>query len=162
MSKHFTLPYEGGLIDKNLPAGILHTYEKIWTHVYKESRPASYAIADLIVDAINARKDGLFRLGLTTGSTPISLYNELTRRYEAGKVSFANVEVVSIDEYYPFSKEVAQSRNNRLHKALLDRVDSGCSPEDPGRTSCHWSCTCWSACHRLRIPDDYSCHVCTP
>ena len=123
MSKHFTLPYEGGLIDKNLPAGILHTYEKIWTHVYEESRPASYAIADVIVDAIAAKKDGLFRLGLTTGSTPISLYNELARRCEAGKVSFANVEVVSIDEYYPCSKEEAQSRNNRLHKALLDKVD---------------------------------------
>jgi len=123
MSKHFTLPYEGGLIEKDLPAGILHTYEKIWTHVYPESRPASYAIADIITDAINARKDGLFRLGLTTGSTPTSLYNELTRRYEAGKVSFKNVEVVSIDEYYPSSKEEAQSRNNRLHKALLDKVD---------------------------------------
>ena len=123
MSKHFTLPYEGGLIDENLPAGILHTYEKIWTHVYPESRPASYAIADLIVDAIKARKDGLFRLGLTTGSTPTSLYNELARRYEAGKVSFANVEVVSIDEYYPCSKEEAQSRNKHLHQALLDKVD---------------------------------------
>ena len=123
MGKHFTLPYDGGLIEKNLPAGILHTYEKIWTHVYPESRPASYAIADVIVDAINAHKDGLFRLGLTTGSTPTSLYNELTRRYEAGKVSFKNVEVVSIDEYYPSSKEEAQSRNNRLHKALLDKVD---------------------------------------
>ena len=123
MSKHFTLPYEGGLIEQNLPAGILHTYEKIWTHVYPESRPASYAIADLIEDAIKAKKDGLFRLGLTTGSTPVSLYNELTRRYEAGKLSFQNVEVVSIDEYYPSSKEEAQSRNNRLHKALLDRVD---------------------------------------
>ena len=123
MSKHFTLPYEGGLIEKDLPAGILHTYEKIWTHVYPESRPASYAIADVIEDAIKAKKDGLFRLGLTTGSTPISLYNELTRRYEAGKLSFKNVEVVSIDEYYPSSKEEAQSRNNRLHKALLDRVD---------------------------------------
>ena len=123
MSKHFTLPYEGGLIEQNLPAGILHTYEKIWTHVYPESRPASYAIADVIEDAIKAKKDGLFRLGLTTGSTPISLYNELTRRYEAGKISFKNVEVVSIDEYYPSSKEEAQSRNNRLHKALLDRVD---------------------------------------
>ena len=123
MGKHFTLPYDGGLIEKNLPAGILHTYEKIWTHVYPESRPASYAIADIIVDAINAHKDGLFRLGLTTGSTPTSLYNELTRRYEAGKVSFKNVEVVSIDEYYPSSKEEAQSRNNRLHKALLDKVD---------------------------------------
>ena len=55
MSKHFTLPYEGGLIEKDLPAGILHTYEKIWTHVYSESRPASYAIADIITDAINAQ-----------------------------------------------------------------------------------------------------------
>ena len=44
MAKHFTLPYEGGLITENLPAGILHTYEKIWTHVYPESRPASYVI----------------------------------------------------------------------------------------------------------------------
>ena len=123
MSKHFTLPYDGGLIDKNLPAGILHTYEKIWTHVYPESRPASYAIADLICDAINAHKDGLFRLGLTTGSTPKSLYNELSRRYQAGKVSFRNVEVVSIDEYYPSSHLDAQSRNHRLHEALLDKVD---------------------------------------
>jgi len=123
MGKHFTLPYDGGLIEKNLPAGILHTYEKIWTHVYPESRPASYAIADLIVDSINAHKDGLFRLGLTTGSTPVSLYNELARRFEAGKVSFKNVEVVSIDEYYPSSKEEAQSRNHRLHDALLDKVD---------------------------------------
>ena len=123
MSKHFTLPYEGGLIETNLPAGILHTYEKIWSHVYPESRPASYAIADLIVDSINAHKDGLFRLGLTTGSTPKSLYNELTRRYEAGKVSFKNVEIVSIDEYYPSSKDELQSRNYRLHEALLDKVD---------------------------------------
>ena len=123
MSKHFTLPYEGGLIEQNLPAGILHTYEKIWTHVYPESRPASYAIADVIEEAIKAKKDGLFRLGLTTGSTPISLYNELTRRHEAGKLSFQNVEIISIDEYYPTSKEEAQSRNNLLHKALLDKVD---------------------------------------
>jgi len=123
MSKHFTLPYEGGLIDKNLPAGILHTYEKIWTNVYPDSDPASYAIADFIVDAINAHKDGLFRLGLTTGSTPKTLYNELTRRYEEGKVSFKNVEVVSIDEYYPYSAGGAQSRNHRIHEALLDKVD---------------------------------------
>ena len=123
MSKHFTLPYEGGLIEKDLPAGILHSYEKIWTHVYPESRPASYAIADFIVDAINSNKEGLFRLGLTTGSTPMSLYNELARRCAAGKVSFKNVEVVSIDEYYPSSTVDAQSRNHRIHEALLDKVD---------------------------------------
>ena len=123
MSKHFALPYEGGLIDKNLPAGILHTYEKIWTNVFPDSDPASIAVADFIVDAINAHKDGLFRLGLTTGSTPTVLYNELTRRYQEGKVSFKNVEVVSIDEYYPSSAGGAQSRNHRIHEALLDKVD---------------------------------------
>ena len=123
MSKHFTLPYEGGLIEKNLPAGILHTYEKIWTHVYAESRPASYAIADFIVDSINAHKDGLFRIGLSTGSTPKSLYNELTRRFQAGAVSFKNVEVFSIDEYYPISQGATQSRNHQIHEAFLDKVD---------------------------------------
>ena len=123
MNKHFTLPYEGGLIQDNLPAGILHSYEKIWTKVFDESRPASYEIADLIVNSINSHKGGLFRLGLTTGSTPISLYNELARRCDAGLVSFKNVEIVSIDEYYPSSKDELQSRNCRLHNALIDKVD---------------------------------------
>ena len=124
MSKHFTLPYEGGLIEKNLPKGILHNYEKIWTEIYPESRPASYAVADLIVDAINSCPEGrLFRLGLSTGSTPTSLYNELSRRFQAGLVSFKGVEVVSIDEYYPSSKDELQSRNHRLHENLLDKVD---------------------------------------
>ena len=123
MSKHFTLPYEGGLIEKNLPQGILHTYEKIWTKVYQDSRPASYAVADLIEDAIKNHKDGLFRLGLTTGATPTSLYNELARRYQAGKISFKNVEVVTIDEYYPTSGDELQSRNHSIHEAFLDKVD---------------------------------------
>ncbi len=48
MAKHFTLPYEGGLIEKNLPKGILHSYESIWTEIYPESRPASLAVADII------------------------------------------------------------------------------------------------------------------
>ena len=123
-TKHFTLPYEGGLIEKNLPKGILHNYEKIWTEIYPESRPASYAVADLVVDAIKATPEGrLFRLGLTTGTTPTSLYNELARRYQAGQVSFRNVEVVSIDEYYPVSANELQSRNHRLHETLLDKVD---------------------------------------
>ena len=122
--KHFTLPYEGGLIEKNLPKGILHNYEKIWTEIYPESRPASYAVADLVVDAIKATPEGrLFRLGLTTGTTPTSLYNELARRYQAGLVSFRNVEVISIDEYYPSSQDALQSRNHRLHEMLLDKVD---------------------------------------
>jgi len=124
MKKHFTLPYDGGLIEKGLPQGILHSYEKISTQIYKESRLAAKDIADIIVKAVNSAPEGrLFRLGLTTGATPQSLYNELARRYEAGEVSFKNVEVVSIDEYYPSAKEERQSRNFKLHESFLDKVD---------------------------------------
>ena len=123
MDKQFTLPYEGGLIEKNLPAGILHNYEKIWPDIYPEARPASMAVADMIVAGIKACEGRLFRLGLTTGATPTLLYEELLRRYQAGQVSFRNVEVVSIDEYYPSSSDELQSRNHRLHEALLDQVD---------------------------------------
>jgi glucosamine-6-phosphate deaminase len=84
MDKHFTLPYEGGLIEKNLPAGILHNYEKIWTDIYPESRQASHAVADLVIDAVKSCEDRPFRLGLTTGSTPVSLYEERAARCKKG------------------------------------------------------------------------------
>ena len=124
MKKHFTLPYDGGLIEKGLPQGILHSFEKISTQIYKESRLAAKDIADIIVKAVSSAPEGrLFRLGLTTGATPQSLYNELARRYEAGEVSFKNVEVVSIDEYSPSSADERQSRNFKLHESFLDKVD---------------------------------------
>ncbi len=44
MDKQFTLPYEGGLTEKNLPDGILHNYEKIWADIYPEALPASQAV----------------------------------------------------------------------------------------------------------------------
>ena len=110
MDKHFTLPYEGALIEKNLPDGILHNYEKIWTDIYPEPQAASETVADLIVSAIRESGDRLFRLGLTTGATPVLLYDSLSRRCQAGEVSFRNVEIVSIDEYYPSSVDELQSQ----------------------------------------------------
>ena len=78
MEKHFTLPYDGGLIEKGLPKGILHSYENIPVEIRRDSYVASEEIADLIIKAINtAPTDRLFRLGLTTGSTPKTLYTEL-------------------------------------------------------------------------------------
>ena len=121
--KHFVLPYEGGLITDKLPQDILHSYEKVNAEIYSESREASSKVADIIVNGIKATKGRLFRLGLTTGVTPVSLYNELARRCAAGEVSFRNVEIVSIDEYYPFRADQHQSRNSRLHDALIDKVD---------------------------------------
>ena len=121
--KHFTLPKEGGLIEKDIPADILHSYEKIRTEIYEQSSVASDKIADIIVNAINSCKDRNFKLGLTTGKTPASLYARLTQLYKEGKVSFKNVEVFSIDEYYPYERKAPQSRNQILHSSLLNAVD---------------------------------------
>lgn len=121
--KHFTLPKEGGLIEKGIPADILHGFERIRTEIYDQSSNASDKIADIIVNAINSCKDRKFRLGLTTGSTPASLYTRLKRAFDDGRVSFRNVEVYSIDEYYPYGKDEPQSRNMRLRSALLDGID---------------------------------------
>ena len=121
--KHFTLPKEGGLIEKGIPADILHGFERIRTEIYDQSSTASDKIADIIVNSINACRNRNFRLGLTTGSTPASLYTRLKRAYDEGRVSFRNVEVFSIDEYYPYGKDEPQSRNMMLRSALLDAID---------------------------------------
>lgn len=64
-----------------------------------------------------------FKLGLATGSTPLTLFRILCRKYNEGAVSFKNVEIFSIDEYYPTSSDASQSRNNRLHREILDVID---------------------------------------
>ena len=95
--KKFTLPKDGGLIEAGLPNGIKHTFERIPAHIFEDEEAASERLAEKIVEAINAN-GGVFKLGLTTGSSPVSLYKSLVRRYQAGEVSFKNVEIYSIDE----------------------------------------------------------------
>lgn len=80
-------------------------------------------IAGIIVSAIREHSGDVFRLGLTTGTTPVTLYKELVRLYKEGKVSFSDVEVFSIDEYYPAVSAGCQSRNHRLHDEFLSLVD---------------------------------------
>ena len=121
--KHFSLPKDGGLIEAGLPKDILHSYEKIPAEIFEESDDASEAIAGIIVSAIKEHTGGVFRLGLTTGATPVTLYRELVRLYNEKKVSFADVEVFSIDEYYPALAAGSQSRNHRLHDEFLNQVD---------------------------------------
>lgn len=122
--KHFSLPKDGGLIEAGIPHDILHSYERILTHIYDEQELASKTVADIIIESIRTFEGpGTLKLGLTTGKTPMTLYKYLTAAYAAGEISFRNVEVFSIDEYYPFGKDEAQSRNHKLHSELLDKVD---------------------------------------
>lgn len=120
MSK-FTLPKDGGLIEAGLPIGIKHSYERIPAHIFEDEDAASERLAGKIADAIN-RCEGTYRLGLSTGSSPAPLYKSLVRLHKEGKVSFRNVEIFSIDEYYPAPAD-NQSRNRRLYNDLLAQID---------------------------------------
>jgi len=119
--KKFSLPKDGGLIEAGLPNGIKHTYERIPAHIFEDEVAASERVAEKITEAINNSTE-TYRLGLSTGSSPVFLYQALVKRYEAGEVSFRNVEIYSIDEYYPAPAD-SHSRNRRIYEELVAKVD---------------------------------------
>ena len=119
--KKFTLPKDGGLIEEGLPLGVKHTFERIPVHIFEDEDDASERLAEKIVQAVNS-SEGVYRLGISAGTSPVALYKALVRRYEAGEISFANVEVYGVDEYYPAPAD-AQCRNRRLLEELVAKVD---------------------------------------
>ena len=119
--KKFSLPKDGGLIEAGLPNGVKHTFERIPAHIFEDEDVASERIAEKIAESINAC-NGVYRLGFSTGSSLVGIYHSLVRRYEAGELSFKNVEIYSTDEYYPAPAD-SNSRNRRLYEELVAKVD---------------------------------------
>lgn len=79
-----------------------------------------------IVEAIKAKAaktDKPFVLGLPTGSTPLDVYAELVRMYEAGEVSFKNVVTFNMDEYVGLPESHPESYHSFMHKNFFDKVD---------------------------------------
>ena len=128
MNNKYSLPKDGGLIAESAPRDIIHRYEKIGTRIYPSEYQGVQYVADAIVQAVHDYEaDGTdktpFALGLTTGRTPLGLYHELLKRYQEGKISFRNVAVYGLDEFYPIRPSEQQSRNYRIHEDFLNHVD---------------------------------------
>lgn len=123
--KHFTLPKDGGLISEGLPQGIIHRRERITTEVYESADAASDAVALIVAEAIKkATSEGRsFKLGVSTGTTPVFLYRSLVELYRAGEVSFADVQIFSIDEYYGEPVVEYRTRNHYIREELLSKID---------------------------------------
>ncbi len=124
MNSKYGLPKDGGLIVEEAFRDLTQRYERIATKVHESEYSGVRHVADIIVKAIKEHGNNTpFALGLSTGKTPIGLYRELVRRYKAGEMSFANVTVYSLDEFYPISPIEKESRNYRTHEELLNHVD---------------------------------------
>jgi glucosamine-6-phosphate deaminase len=77
--------------------------------------------AEMILSQITLKPDAV--LGLATGSTPIGMYDELIKMYEAGRVDFSQVRTVNLDEYYNLPKSNDQSYDYFMRHHLFEAIN---------------------------------------
>ena len=76
-----------------------------------------HEIADLIKKKQKQNKNCV--LGLATGSTPISVYQELVRMHNEDDLSFKNVITFNLDEYFPMDKDDINSYHHFMSIHLI-------------------------------------------
>lgn len=102
----------------------LTRYEKVPTYVYESSIEASLNLAKKIADKIRKKqKQGAaFVMGLPGGHSPLTIYQELIRMHKEEGLSFKNVIVFNIYEFYPLAAQ-ANGNLRLLKESLLDHID---------------------------------------
>ena len=82
---------------------------------------ASIAAANVMAEVVKNNPSGV--IGLATGSSPINMYKELIRMYEAGEISFKNIRSVNLDEYVGLSADHDQSYAYFMSHNLFNHID---------------------------------------
>jgi glucosamine-6-phosphate deaminase len=105
--------------------GLLAGVERVPTSVFTGSGTASAAVAGEIATLIRDKASRGERavLGLATGSTPTSVYDELIRLHRDEGLSFANVTTFNLDEYFPMASDELQSYVRFMKEHLFDHID---------------------------------------
>lgn len=101
------------------------SFEKIPTVICHTALDASKAIADEIA-AIIRRKNTEGKtavLGLSTGSTPQTVYKELIQKHQNEKLSFKNVACFNLDEYYQLQPGSPQSYKQYMSENFFKDID---------------------------------------
>ena len=100
-------------------------FEKIHSVIFKDSKEASKIVAKEISDLIirKQKQNKNCVLGLATGSSPISVYQELVRMHKEEGLSFKNVITFNLDEYYPMDKNDVNSYHHFMGIHLFNHID---------------------------------------
>lgn len=87
------------------------------------SEPAALAqmAADAIADLLARRPDAV--IGLATGSSPLSVYDELAARCARGDLSFARARGFTLDEYVGLPVDHPERYRTVIERELVSRVD---------------------------------------
>lgn len=100
-------------------------FEKIDTEIYDDEKQGSKQIAAEIASIIKNKQaqNETCVLGLSGGSSPLNVYEELVRLHKEEGLSFSNVIVFNVTEFYPLS-QLNQHNNTAIIKDnLLQKVD---------------------------------------
>ena len=102
----------------------LTRYEKVPTHIYESSVEASLQVAKEIASRIKDKqeKNENFVLALPGGHSPQTIYQELVRIHKEEGLSFKNVLVFNIYEFYPLQPQ-SESNLKLLKESFLDHID---------------------------------------
>jgi glucosamine-6-phosphate deaminase len=100
-------------------------YEKLPVSIFSEVEIASELVAKQVARLIREKdqKGEKCVLGLIAGSTAVGVYEKLVEMHQKEKLSFKNVIVFNIDEYYPLKKEELQSHYRYMYEYLFNDVD---------------------------------------
>jgi len=99
-------------------------YEKITTEIFENEKNGSIIIAEEIAELIKEKqsKGENCVLGFTNGKSTVGIYTELVRLHVEEKLSFKNVVVFNLFEYYPLNN-TTQGCFLQLKEMLFDHVD---------------------------------------
>lgn len=77
--------------------------------------------ADTIEQLLAAKPTAV--LGLATGSSPLGIYDELARRHQTSRISFAQARGFTLDEYVGLPADHPESYHNVIDREIVSRVD---------------------------------------
>ncbi|WP_418172012.1 PIG-L family deacetylase [Alistipes indistinctus] len=124
-ARNYKLNKPGGLKPGADPADIIRKFEKVYTNIFTSESSGSMYVAREIENCIREKQKfgELCILGITTGKSPVGVFRALVEIHKKENLSFRNVVVFSLDEFFPISPKEQQSRNWLIHESLLDHVD---------------------------------------
>ena len=110
--------------ENTIDRSVLTRFEKIPTNIYETMEEGVKAIADEIIKKIQEKqRDGSFcTITVGTGASLRPLFTELVRRHKEENVSFRNVVIFNLYEYYPLT-DTHNNSFKQLNEFLLKHVD---------------------------------------
>ncbi len=104
---------------------VLTRFEKIPTDIFETMEEGIKAVADKVAAKIQEKqREGKFCvIAAGIGTSLRALYGELVRRHKEEGLSFKNVVIFNLHEFYPLREDMSNSCFKQLSAMLLDQVD---------------------------------------